>query len=289
VTYAATDVTVRGLRLRLHRWSPEGARRGPLVLLLHGFLDAASTFEGIGERLAQLGLEVAAPDLRGFGESDRIGAGGYYHFPDYVADVEALLTALGESSVALVGHSMGGGVATLFAGTRPERVARLVVLEGWGPMHAPPALAVDQMRRHLNDLTRVDRAGRPLGSMAEAVDRLAASHPRIPREVLATRAEKLVRREADGRLFWAWDPLHRTTAPTPFQAAVYASFLSAIACPTLSISGGSHGWHPPDEEERLALVRDLRRAEIPDAGHMMHWTAPETVVAVLGPFLLEGA
>ncbi len=287
MTYAASDLQVRGLRLRLHRWAPETARRGPLVLVLHGFLDAGSTFEGVAEPLAAAGLEVVAPDLRGFGESERVGAGGYYHFPDYVADVEALIATLGEERVALVGHSMGGGVATLFTGTLPERVTRLVVLEGWGPMHTPPELAVEQLRRHLRDLARVDRGGRPLASMEDAVARLAASHPRIPREILASRAERLVRRTS-GELHWAWDPLHRTTSPTIFHAEVYASFLRAIACPTLAISGGPHGWHPPDEDERLALVRDLRRAEIPDAGHMMHWTAPGTVAAIVGPFLLEG-
>lgn len=288
-TYEATDVTIRGLRLRLHRWSPAGReRRGPRVLLLHGFLDAASTFEQLTEPMAEAGLEVVAPDLRGFGASDRIGAGGYYHFPDYVADVEALVHALGEPRVAVVGHSMGGGVATLFAGAVPDAVGRLAVLEGWGPMDTPPELGVEQMRRHLRDLKKVDRAGRPLASMEDAVDRLVASHPRIPRAILASRAERLTRREADGLLRWAWDPLHRTTSPTPFNAAVYASFLRAITCPTLAVSGGVHGWHPPDEEERLTLVRDLRRAELPDAGHMMHWTAPAQLAALLVPFLLEG-
>jgi pimeloyl-ACP methyl ester carboxylesterase len=289
VTQTASDVQVRGLRLRLHRWSPAtGQRAGPPVLLLHGFLDAGSTFEGVAEPMAAAGLEVFAPDLRGFGESDRIGAGGYYHFPDYVADVEALIGELGAEQVALVGHSMGGGVATLFAGVRPEKVARLAVLEGWGPMHVDPALAVDQMRRHLDDLRRVDRAGRPLASMQDAVDRLVATHPRIPREVLVTRAERLVRRDGDGRLFWAWDALHRTTSPQPFHAEMYASFLRAIACPTLALSGGTHGWHPPDEEDRLALVKDLWRAELPEAGHMMHWSQPREVAAILVAFLLEG-
>lgn len=287
-TYDASDAVIRGLRLRLHRWSPEGGRRrGPRVLLLHGFLDAASTFEGVAGPMAEAGLEVVAPDLRGFGASDRVGAGGYYHFPDYVADVDALVHALGEPRVAVVGHSMGGGVATLFAGAVPDAVSRLAVLEGWGPMDTPPALGVEQMRRHLRDLTKVDRAGRPLASMEDAIDRLAASHPRIPRTVLATRAERLTRRDPDGTLHWAWDPLHRTTSPTPFSAPVYASFLRAIACPTLAVSGGPHGWHPPDEDERLALVRDLRRAELPDAGHMMHWTAPAQLAAILAAFLLE--
>ena len=156
-------------------------------------------------------------------------------------------------------------------------------------MHVDPALGVDQMRRHLADLEKVERAGRPITSMEEATARLAATHPRVDREILEGVAEKLVRRDAEGRLVWAWDPLHRTTSPITFNAEVYTSFLRAITCPVLSISGGPNGFHPPDEEERLREVRKLRRAEIPSAGHMMHWTSPDAVAALLVPFLLEGA
>jgi pimeloyl-ACP methyl ester carboxylesterase len=288
------DVVVRGLRLRLHGWKPAGEAIGPRVLVLHGFLDSGATFEALGSILAEAGLEVVAPDLRGFGDSDRVGAGGYYHFPDYVADVAELADLLAAEApaarpLAVVGHSMGGGVATLFAGALPDRVARLAVLEGWGPMHVEPELGVDQMRRHLADLRKVERTPRTLASLEDATTRLAASHPRVDREILAGVAEKLVRRGADGTLTWAWDPLHRTTSPITFNAQVYGSFLRAIACPVLSISGGPHGFHPPDEEQRLREVRRLRRAEIPTAGHMMHWTAPHAVAALLVPFLLEAA
>ncbi len=292
------DVEVRGLRLRLHGWRPAADPVGPTVLVLHGFLDSGATFDVLGEILASAGLRVFAPDLRGFGDSDRVGAGGYYHFPDYVADVAELAERLvteekgaepegGTPRLAVVGHSMGGGVATLFAGALPDRVARLAVLEGWGPMHVEPELGVDQMRRHLADLRKVERVPRALASMEEATTRLAASHPRIDREILARVAEKLVRGDAAGNLRWAWDPLHRTTSPITFNAQVYGSFLRAITCPVLSISGGPHGFHPPDEEQRLREVRKLRRAEIPTAGHMMHWTAPHAVAALLVPFLLE--
>ncbi len=296
------DVQVRGLRLRLHGWRPAGEAVGPLVLVLHGFLDSGATFDALATLLAEAGLRVVAPDLRGFGDSDRVGAGGYYHFPDYVADVADLAEQLAADErdardaasrpdlpLAVVGHSMGGGVATLFAGALPGRVARLAVLEGWGPMHVEPELGVHQMRRHLADLRKVERTARPMVSVEEAISRLAASHPRIDREILAGVAEKLVRRDAEGRLTWAWDPLHRTTSPTTFNAEIFGSFLRAITCPVLSISGGPQGFHPPDEEQRLREVRDLRRAEIPAAGHMMHWTAPHAVASILVPFLMEGA
>jgi len=291
VVHDTRDVQVRGLRLRLHGWRPAGDPIGPTVLVLHGFLDSGATFEALGQLMASAGLRVVAPDLRGFGDSDRVGAGGYYHFPDYVADVADLADKLADehpAPLAVVGHSMGGGIATLFAGALPDRVARLAVLEGWGPMHVEPDLAVDQMRRHLADLRKVERAGRPIASLEEATARLAATHPRVDRDILAGIAEKLTRCDAEGRLTWAWDPLHRTTSPMPFNAQVYTSFLRAISCPVLSISGGPTGFHPPDEEERLREVRKLRRAEIPGAGHMMHWSAPDAVAALLVPFLLEG-
>jgi pimeloyl-ACP methyl ester carboxylesterase len=147
-------------------------------------------------------------------------------------------------------------------------------MEGLGPMSDPPGLGVDRMRRHFADRERL-RAPKPMASLDEATDRLAATHPRIPREVLRTRADRLTRRDAEGRLIWAWDPLHRTTSPTPFQAETYTSFLRAITAPTLFIGGGPQGWHPPDEDERLACFAKLERADFPDAGHMMHWTAPE--------------
>lgn len=278
-------VQAGGLELALHRFESQ-TPSDKTILLLHGFLDAAATWDQVAEPLSAAGYEVLAPDLRGFGHSDRIGAGGYYHFPDYVADMDDLVRGLDRPWLAVVGHSMGGTVASLFAGTRPERVKKLVVMEGVGALSEPPELAVDRMRRWLADRARVNRAPRPIASLEEAVTRLAAVHPRVDRDVLATRAERLLR-HTDGVMHWAWDPLHRTTSPMPFSAAVFASFLAGIDCPTLFISGGPHGWHLPDEEERLAHIRNLERFEIPGAGHMMHWTAPGEVARAILEFLAK--
>ena len=285
------DVTVNGIRLATHYALVDAKERRFVgrrtVLLLHGFLDAGRTWDLVAEPLAEAGYEVVAPDLRGFGDSARIPRGGYYHFADYIADVDDLVTHLAPEWLAVVGHSMGGGVASLWSGTRPERPKRLAILEGLGPGADPPELAAHRMRAWLRDLARFERSPRPLPSMEHAIDRLAATHPRVDRTILATRAQHLVRRGREGQLEWAYDPIHRTTSPTPFQVEVFNAFLREIACPTLFVSGGPAGWHPPDEEARLSHLRDLRRVEFPDAGHMMHWTAPGPLAEALLGFLDE--
>ena len=132
-------VEANRLRHHLVDWSLPGAAGAPL-LLLHGLQEHARAWDFVAPRLAESGRRVLALDWRGHGESERIGRGGYYHFADYVADLAFLVRALG-GRVALVGHSMGGSVALLFAGTEPERVSVLACVEGLGPPDSPPSVA----------------------------------------------------------------------------------------------------------------------------------------------------
>jgi pimeloyl-ACP methyl ester carboxylesterase len=283
-----------GLRLFVHRFHAPGvAPSGLTVLLVHGFLDAGATWELVARPLAAAGHDVFAPDLRGFGASDWVGPGGYYHFPDYVADLAALAEQIAPSGaiparLGVVGHSMGGTIAGLFAGAHPGRVERLALLEGMGPLPTEPAFAIDRMQAWLRDMRRLARVSRPLGSMREAVERLQLHHSHVPRDVIETRAERLTRTDEAGQLAWAYDPMHRTTSPTPFQAESFKAFLRNIDCPVLVVGGGKNGWHPHDEEERIACLRHPTLAELPAAGHMMHWTEPEALSATLLDFFARG-
>src|SRR4051794_24555734 len=100
---------VNGLKLYVHRFrDPAAAPSGLTILLVHGFLDSGATWDLVAPRLARAGHDVVAPDLRGFGLSDYVGAGGYYHFPDYIADLAELVDAIAPRRLSVVGHSMGG-------------------------------------------------------------------------------------------------------------------------------------------------------------------------------------
>lgn len=261
------------------------------ALLLHGVMDAAATWDLVAAHLAEGGLRVLAPDLRGFGGGPRVAPGGYYHFPDYVFDVADIVDALvpPQSPLLLVGHSMGGTIATLYAGAFPERVTGVALLEGVGPPDQSPEDAPARMRAWIEGVRSVRaRDERILPSREEALRRLAANHPRVSPDVLSTRLDALARPRTHARLGWRADPLHGTRAPVPFYAATYRAFARRVTCPVLFVSGGKDGWHPLDEEERLACFsqfpQQLRRAELADAGHMMHWTQPVGLARALVQF-----
>ncbi len=260
-----------GLELSVVEWAPESPRA--TCLLLHGFMDAAESFDLVAPALAASGLRVIAPDLRGFGDSDRVRGGGYYHFPDYVADVDALV----REPCFVVGHSMGGTVATLYAGARPDRVKKLAVLEGVGPIDHRAEDAPLRMAKWLEDLGK--QQGAPAMTEEDAMRRLLAAHPRVPRDVLATRLALLFR---DGA--WRYDPLHKTTSPMPFFADVFRAFAARVACPVLYVSGGALGWRVPDEAARLAAFARVTHVDLPEVGHMMHWTAPAALADALIAF-----
>jgi len=263
------------------------------ALLLHGYMDAAATWELVAPALAAAGLRVLAPDLRGFGDGPRVGPGGYYHFPDYILDVSDLVEAFVPEGapLMLVGHSMGGSIATMYAGTFPERVARLAILEGAGPPDNSPSTAPDRARRWIEQV-RVARArgARVMPSREDAQRRLFLNHPTVPHDVLRRRLDDLARVLPDGHaMAWKADPLHGTTSPALFLAEAWMAFARRAKCPVLSVSGGPKGWHPPDEETRLGAFAALERVEIPDAGHMMHWTRPEELARILVEFLMRTA
>jgi pimeloyl-ACP methyl ester carboxylesterase len=283
-------VLAGGLEHHVLEWAPNAPDpEQTTVFLLHGFMDVADSWQGVAPALADAGLRVLAPDLRGFGDGPRAPAGSYYYFADYVADLGALADELArDRALFIVGHSMGGVVATLFAGTFPARVAKLAVLEGLGPPDSTFGDAPDRMRDFIETSRKYRRsvdAERGMVDLDDVVRRLSMSHPSIAPEVLRAWAPSLVRARPDGSLVWRFDSLHRARSPFPFYASAFRAFAERIVCPTLFVDGGPDGYHPHDEDERLAAFRDLRRERIEKAGHMMHWTRPDALSALLVSFL----
>jgi len=269
------EVDVRGLRLRICAWGPPD---GPVVMCLHGLLDQGATWSRVAERLAAAGRRVLAPDARGHGHSDHVGAGGYYHFPDYVADLDAIVRHLALEDLTLVGHSMGGTVSCWYAATRPEALSRLVIVEGLGPPALPESLAAERMQLFLKGLESPPRH-KDFDSLEQAVERMVRLTPALDR----TWAHSLARRVLvphEGRLRWTWDPLHRTRSPATFPTERFLGVLERIDVPTTLVSGERSWYRLEDLPAREAAVRPVARHVLP-SGHALTIEVPDEVARII--------
>ncbi|MGM0575450.1 MAG: alpha/beta fold hydrolase [Myxococcota bacterium] len=277
--------TTLGLELTYRSWGPDDA---PVLIALHGFLDTGTAFRPVAERLAAR-YRVVAPDQRGHGDSGHVGAGGYYHFPDYVLDLDGLYRHLGVDQAVLVGHSMGGSIAGYFAGTFPERVRALALLDGIGPTSSLPLERhPDRMARWVHDVRHREghaaRGAESLDAMARRIGRLSS---RASEERLLELAEAASLQGEDGRWRWRFDPLHRTLSPIPFDPARFRAFLAKVDCPVLALWGEVTPMHADDEAERIAALGDVTSRTLPDTGHNMHHERPEAVADAVLAFLEE--
>ncbi|MFT7721798.1 MAG: alpha/beta hydrolase [Roseateles sp.] len=288
-------LTLRGLRHHLLRWDRPVPGQAPLVLV-HGWMDVAASFQFMVDALPA-GREVIALDWRGFGLSGTTGADCYW-FPDYLGDLDALLDAVSPGApVDLLGHSMGGNVAMSYAGVRPQRVRRLVNLEGFGLPDTAPDAAPERLAAWLDEL-KAPPTLRPYATLADVAARLMKTNPRLPADKAAWLAGQWARPGADegreGFLLNA-DPAHKRTNPMLYRKAEVLACWRRIAAPTLWVEGSDEqltrfwgGRYPREDfEARLAQVPALQRAVLADAGHMLHHDQPEALAAHISAFLAD--
>ena len=264
----------RGLRLRVCEWGEPGD--SPPLVILHGYLEQGAAWERVAAQMT--GRYVVAPDQRGHGLSEHVGAGGFYHFWDYVSDLDALVQSLG-GTVDLVGHSMGGTVASYYAGTSPDAIRRLVLVEGLGPPDMT-AIAVQRSRKFLADHRR-NRPHRILPDLEDAIRRMRHWNTSLPDAEAERLARRITTPHPDGGLVWTWDVLHRATAPVPFSEALFIAWIREIRAPTLLVEGGDSVFRVPHTSERAAALTDARAVSIAGAGHLVHHDRPEALARVI--------
>jgi pimeloyl-ACP methyl ester carboxylesterase len=282
-------VAVRGLRYHVRCWEAQAGpdEAAPTVFLLHGWMDVSASFQFVVDRLPRH-WRVLAPDWRGFGETDRPGADTYW-FPDYLGDLDALLQAFSPTqAVDLVGHSMGGNVALLYAGIRPPRVRRVVNLDGLGLPATQPSQAPGRYAKWLDALA-TGASMRDYPSREAVAERLMRNDPRLRADRAAFLALHWSRETEEGRFALLGDPVHRLPSPILYRVDETLACWREVRADVLLVTAGivderSAFAQQPDYEERLLAIRSLRRVRVADAGHMLHHDRPDEIARLIEEF-----
>jgi pimeloyl-ACP methyl ester carboxylesterase len=275
---------VRGIDYHVTEW---GERHNRLIVFLHGWSDAGSTFQFVIDELKQDWF-VVAPDWRGFGES-RANAESYW-FPDYLADLDAILQIYSpDVAVRLVGHSMGANVATLYAGVMPERVSALVNVEGFGLPDSDPEDAPGRYRTWI-EAGRSRPAVTGYESFDELLPRIMRRSPGLGNERALFVADKWAEAHADGVVRIKADPAHKLPNAVLYRRPEALACWRNIKAPVLVVVGADteftgklKSWIDPDAVS--GMFGESESVSIAGAGHMVHFDQPAQLAETIEGFL----
>ncbi|MEO0608092.1 MAG: alpha/beta hydrolase [Pseudomonadota bacterium] len=251
-----------------------GAVDAPALLLVHGGRDQKRSWDRVAGRLAKT-YRVVAHDLRGHGQSDWV-TDGDYGVMDHVYDLASLAEHLGLQRFTLIGHSLGGNITLRYAGLFPDRLEKLVAIEGLGP--SPKMLAERQaesvtqrlmkwmeQRRNLSD-----RGPRIMPDLATAEARMKAAFEHLPDDLIHHLTQTGIKTNPDGTVRWAYDPAGLGFSPSDISHADFVQLWRQITCPTWLVYGANSWASNPAEDGRLAPFQNATVSVIEAAGHWLH-------------------
>lgn len=272
-------------RLRMHyvAWGDEAK---PPLILVHGTRDHARSWDRVAEALLDRYC-VYAPDLRGHGDS-AWAMGGNYSIIDYALDIHALGEAIGRAPYTIIGHSLGGGVTLQYAGAFPEKVDRLVTIEGLGGLHwqreRRPAHV--RMREWVENMRRLEgRAPHVYQSIDAATQRMIDANRHLTPE-LARHLTAHGVRQADDGVTWKFDNYTHAGSPYEFNMEDARDLWNQIRCPMLVI-WGKESWGNRSGVMDFSAFHDFRSVEVADAGHWVHHDQFEVFMRHVNEFLGE--
>ena len=285
---------IRHLRYHVLQWGMPSPDKTPIVMV-HGWMDVAASFQFVIDALKD-NHWIIAPDWRGFGLTETPDV-DHFFFPDYLADLDQLLDHyVGDRQVHLIGHSMGGHVATLFAGVRPERLQTLINLEGFGLPATRPAQAPTRLTQWMNELKALQRGEmdlKPYPSLEAVAQRLIKTNPRLGADKAHWLAQHWARANAQGEWRILGHAAHKVVNANLFKTDETQAIYERITAPTLCVVADSDSisqwWKDSfslaEFKQRIAAVPNLTHAVIEEAGHMLHHDQPEVLARMIEGFI----
>ena len=275
-------------RLRLH-YVDWGNPEAPPLILQHGGRDHCRSWDWVAEELRG-DWHVIAPDLRGHGDSAWSPDGDYSMFA-FIYDFAQLVQSLGYDQVSIIAHSLGGNIATRFTGLYPDKVARLVNIEGLGPS---PFVTAQQAETPYADRVRnwIAEKRRAAGRLPRRYPTIEAAYARMKEEnayLTDDRARALtlhaVSRNEDGTYSWKFDNYLNVWGVAEFPQAEVEALWEAITCPMLLLYGADSFAVNPERDGRIRHFRTARVIEYQQAGHWLHHDQFERFVSDVKAFL----
>jgi pimeloyl-ACP methyl ester carboxylesterase len=294
-------VPIRSLDYHVLHWgsgTSSSTDQTPLVLV-HGWMDVAASYQFMVDAFTDsfmTGRLVLAPDWRGFGLTPAGNIDSFW-FPDYLADLDFLLDHyFPGQQVDLVGHSMGGNVAMLYGGVRPERIRRLVNLEGFGLAATRPSQAPARYAKWMDELKGLhggDVSLKSYDSPAGVAQRLMKTNQRLDAGKAAWLAERWAQPDAEGQWNILGHAAHKLSNPQLYRVEEVLEIYRRITALVLSVEADSDslsqwwkGSYTIDEfHDRLKHVPQVLTEVIRDAGHMLHHDQPEHLAGLIEDFL----
>jgi pimeloyl-ACP methyl ester carboxylesterase len=288
-------IPIRNLQYHVQVWGEPQPDKIPLVMV-HGWMDVAASYQFVVDALHHEHF-VIAPDWRGYGKTASGGVDNFW-FPDYLADLDFLLDHYAPNQpVNLVGHSMGGNVVMLYAGVRPERIRRVINLEGFGMPATEPEQAPLRYGKWMDELKSLHRG--ELGLKAyENVEgvarRLMKTNPRLGQDKANWLARHWAGENAQGKWAILGDAAHKITNAQLYRLEEVLAIYRRISAPVLAVEASDNmmdvWWNGKftlaEYHERIKVVPDLEIAHISDAGHMMHHDQPQALADLIDRFIL---
>jgi pimeloyl-ACP methyl ester carboxylesterase len=296
-------IPIRKMNYHVLVWGDAASPLPPLVLM-HGWMDVAASYQFMVDALSEAFFSnrlIIAADWRGYGKTTGAPVDNYW-FPDYLADLDFLLDHYaGDKQVDLVGHSMGGNVVMMYAGSRPARIRRLINLEGFGMPANPPSKAPGRYAQWMDELKKLHRGELNLTAYDKAdgvARRLMKTNQRLGRdEAGKAKANWLARHWAAENAQGKWeilgDPAHKIVNATLSNLDEAMELYKSITAPVLVVEASDDsltGWWNgkftlAEFHERLKNVPDCTLKVVHDAGHMMHHDQPLVLAGMLEEFV----
>jgi pimeloyl-ACP methyl ester carboxylesterase len=296
-------IPIRKMNYHVLVWGDAASPLPPLVLM-HGWMDVAASYQFVVDVLSEAFFTnrlIIAADWRGYGKTTGAPVDNYW-FPDYLADLDFLLDHYaGDKQVDLVGHSMGGNVVMMYAGSRPERVRRLINLEGFGMPVFASEKAPSRYAQWMDELKKLHRGEMDLTAYDKAdgvARRLMKTNPRLARdEAGKAKANWLARHWAAENAQGKWeilgDPAHKIINANLNNVAEALALYRGITAQVLvveasddSLSGWWNGKYTLAEfHDRLKNVPNCTIKVVQDAGHMMHHDQPLVLAQMIEAFV----